>query len=41
MKKIEIDNSFVIYNADIFDGLSKFDDASVDLIFLDPPYNLG
>lgn len=31
---------YKIINADIFNGLSQIDDESVDLIFIDPPYNL-
>lgn len=30
-----------IITADIIDGLNKIKDNSVDLIFIDPPYNLG
>ncbi|EMF0090967.1 adenine-specific DNA-methyltransferase [Enterococcus hirae] len=29
-----------IINGDIFDGLKKIQDGTVDLIFIDPPYNL-
>lgn len=29
-----------IINGDIFDGLSKIENGSADLIFIDPPYNL-
>lgn len=29
-----------IYNYDIFEGLSLIADNSVDLVFVDPPYNL-
>lgn len=31
---------FKIVNEDVFDGLNKVKDESVDLIFIDPPYNL-
>ena len=31
----------VIYNEDVFDGISKINDESVDLIIADPPYGLG
>lgn len=31
----------ILYNCDVFDGLSNIEDYSVDLIFIDPPYNLG
>lgn len=30
-----------LYNCDVFDGLNKIENNSVDLIFIDPPYNLG
>ena len=29
-----------IYNYDIFEGLSLIADNSIDLVFVDPPYNL-
>lgn len=31
---------FRIVNADIFKGLKEVEDESIDLIFIDPPYNL-
>jgi len=40
MKEIEINDS-IIYNSDVLEGLKKIEDDSIDLIFLDPPYNLG
>jgi site-specific DNA-methyltransferase (adenine-specific) len=30
-----------IYNVDFFDGISQIKDKSVDLIIIDPPYNIG
>jgi len=30
-----------IYNEDLFDGIDKIEDGSVDLIIADPPYGLG
>ena len=30
-----------IYNEDILDVLNRLDDNSVDLVFADPPYNIG
>lgn len=30
-----------IYNCDILEGLKKVKNNSIDLIFIDPPYNLG
>lgn len=36
--KIELNN---IYKIDVLEGLSLLDDKSVDLIILDPPYNIG
>ena len=27
--------------ADVFEGLSQISNESVDLIFIDPPYNIG
>lgn len=33
--------SMKIIKADILDGINKIIDKSVDLIFIDPPYNLG
>lgn len=30
-----------IFNLDILEGLKKINDSSIDLIFIDPPYNLG
>ena len=37
---LESDNSLVIYN-DCIESLKKMEADSVDLIFADPPYNLG
>lgn len=31
----------ILYNCDVIDGLKKVENASVDLLFIDPPYNLG
>ena len=33
--------SIEIIVADIIEGLEKVEDKSIDLIFIDPPYNLG
>ena len=30
-----------IYNADVFKCFSKIEDSTVDLVFADPPYNIG
>ncbi|MCI7109342.1 MAG: adenine-specific DNA-methyltransferase [Spirochaetia bacterium] len=35
------DNNNIIICADVFEGLSQIEDESVDLIFIDPPYNIG
>ena len=35
------DNNNKIICADVFEGLSQIEDESVDLIFIDPPYNIG
>jgi site-specific DNA-methyltransferase (adenine-specific) len=35
------DNNNQIICADVFEGLSKVPNNSVDLIFIDPPYNIG
>ena len=36
------DNNHLIYNGDAIDVLSqKVEDNSIDLIFVDPPYNIG
>lgn len=35
------DNDFKIYLADALEMLSSLDDESVDLVFADPPYNIG
>lgn len=35
------DNNNQIICADVFEGLSKVPNDSVDLIFIDPPYNIG
>ena len=37
---VESDKSLVIFN-DCIEALKKMDEGSVDLIFADPPYNLG
>lgn len=31
----------IIFNCDIFEGLQKIDDKSIDLLVIDPPYNIG
>lgn len=40
MEKTTIDGHMLICS-DVFDGLSLVPDSSVDLIFVDPPYNIG
>ncbi|MDR2104776.1 MAG: adenine-specific DNA-methyltransferase [Deferribacteraceae bacterium] len=35
------ENGHVLINSDVFDGLNTIPDSSVDLIFVDPPYNIG
>ncbi|MBQ8384641.1 MAG: adenine-specific DNA-methyltransferase [Spirochaetaceae bacterium] len=35
------ENNHQIICADVFEGLSKIPRSSVDLIFIDPPYNIG
>ena len=34
-------NGHIVINADAIDGLLLLDDNSIDLIFADPPYNIG
>ncbi|MDD1609019.1 MAG: hypothetical protein LUQ18_11125, partial [Methylococcaceae bacterium] len=34
-------NAVTVYNGDCFDCLLDIADESVDLIFVDPPYNIG
>lgn len=34
-------NEHKIIHADVFEGLKQIDNKSVDLIFIDPPYNIG
>ena len=34
-------NGHKLINSDIFDGLKLIKDNSIDLIFIDPPYNIG
>lgn len=34
-------NGQTIIHGDVFDGLATIQDGSVDLIFIDPPYNIG
>lgn len=41
MKKITVSSEIMIYNSDIIEGLNQIEDNSIDLIFIDPPYNLG
>jgi len=31
----------IIFNCDIFEGLEKIEDKSIDLLVIDPPYNIG
>lgn len=35
------DSNHKIYFGDVFDGLNSITDESIDLIFADPPYNIG
>jgi site-specific DNA-methyltransferase (adenine-specific) len=39
--KVFKDNDHISINADVFEGLSKIKEKSVDLLFIDPPYNIG
>jgi adenine-specific DNA-methyltransferase len=39
--KIFRSNGHAIIHADILDGLARIKSASIDLIFADPPYNIG
>ena len=34
-------NGHKLINSDVFDGLNLVPDNSIDLIFIDPPYNIG
>jgi site-specific DNA-methyltransferase (adenine-specific) len=34
-------NDHVLLNADVMEGLSQVADGTVDLVFIDPPYNIG
>lgn len=34
-------NNFKIFTGDVFEGLEKIGDETVDLFFIDPPYNIG
>ena len=40
MKYVSNDNNQIMC-ADVFEGLSRVPDNSVDLVFIDPPYNIG
>lgn len=31
----------ILYNCDIIEGLNKINNSTIDLLFIDPPYNLG
>jgi site-specific DNA-methyltransferase (adenine-specific) len=35
------ENGHTLLHSDVFDGLNFIPDGSVDLIFIDPPYNIG
>jgi site-specific DNA-methyltransferase (adenine-specific) len=35
------ENGHMLINSDVFDGLNTIPDGSIDLIFVDPPYNIG
>src|SRR6056300_314394 len=39
--KIYKNKNHTIYNGDVFECFSKIQNESVDLIFADPPYNIG
>ena len=39
--KVYEQNGQKLINADVFDGLKTVEDGSIDLIFIDPPYNIG
>jgi site-specific DNA-methyltransferase (adenine-specific)/adenine-specific DNA-methyltransferase len=39
--KIYKNKNHTIYNGDVFECFSKIKDKSIDLIFADPPYNIG
>lgn len=34
-------NGHKLINSDVFDGLNTIPDGSIDLVFVDPPYNIG
>ena len=34
-------NGHTLINSDVFDGLNSIANKSIDLIFIDPPYNIG
>lgn len=34
-------NGHILINSDVFDGLNSVANSSIDLIFIDPPYNIG
>ena len=34
-------NGHILINSDVFDGLNSVANNSVDLVFIDPPYNIG
>jgi len=34
-------NGHILINSDVFDGLNSVANNSIDLIFIDPPYNIG
>lgn len=38
---VKENKSHKIINSDVFDGLNEVEDSSIDLIFADPPYNIG
>lgn len=40
LEKYHIDNA-IIYHGNCFDALQQIPDSSIDLIFADPPYNIG
>lgn len=38
---MKTDPNHVLLNADVFEALSRVEDSSIDLVFVDPPYNIG
>ena len=38
MNKLELNKYYLM---DVLDGMHKIDDESVDIVLIDPPYNIG